>query len=66
MNKKFCDICGEEIKENDKKSVFENNIYIRLGRNDDLFEISDLCNDCIIEFMSTFSKFIKEKEQGKK
>ena len=61
MDKTFCDICGSEIKER-KTSVFENTIYIRLGSDDKYYDVSDACDDCIIEFQKKFSKFIKQKK----
>ena len=66
MNKKFCDICGEEVKVRDERDAFENSIFIRIERDSDKLDISDACDDCITEFRQTFSKFIKEKEVSKK
>lgn len=63
MNKKFCDLCGEEINKIEEHDAFENSIYIRVERDDKKFEIIDACDDCIIEFRQTFSKFIKEKKE---
>ncbi len=60
-NKKFCDLCGQEIPVKDDKSVWENNIYVRVEGDDKKFAIQDACDDCITEFRQTFSKFIKEK-----
>ena len=60
MDKKFCDICGEEIESKDENNTFENNMYIRVEGDEKKFEISDACDDCITEFRQTFSKFIKE------
>ena len=60
MNKKFCDICEQEIISKEENNVFENTIYIRVERDDKKFEISDACDDCITEFRQVFSKFIKE------
>ncbi|HUS50526.1 MAG TPA: hypothetical protein VMZ91_10200 [Candidatus Paceibacterota bacterium] len=64
MEKKFCDLCGKEIVLKDEPNAFENNIYIRVERDDKKFEIQDACDDCITEFRQTFSKFIKEKNDN--
>ncbi|KKM61329.1 hypothetical protein LCGC14_1532790 [marine sediment metagenome] len=58
MKKVFCDVCKDEIIEKES-SVFENTMYIRLGSNDKLFGVMDVCDDCIIDFQNKFSKYIK-------
>lgn len=63
-NKKFCDLCGQHIPVKDETlgGVYENNIFIRIESNDKKFSIQDACDDCITEFRTIFSKFIKEKD----
>ena len=63
MNKKFCDLCGQEIKIKDKNNPYENNIFIRIEKETSKFEIQDACDDCISEFRDQFFKFVKEKEK---
>ncbi len=64
MKKVFCDVCKDEIIEKES-SVFENTMYIRLGSNDRLFGVMDVCNDCVIDFQKKFSNYIKDLREAK-
>jgi hypothetical protein len=60
MNKKFCDICGKEIYKKDR-DTFENSIFIRVEHDIDKYNLVDICNSCLGEFLITFDKFIRKE-----
>ena len=51
MNKKFCDRCGIEIKDNTEKGVFENGFFMRFGDRE-MKDVADLCDMCIFTLKS--------------